>query len=99
MEYLSSEHIRADPRNHCNPLLDAFHHPSISDGVFLVSPWLHLFYLYPLESVNEVVDMMLQTFEVRVCLALAARFNHLTNRVSHLCIKTASRIGMFSLSA
>ncbi|KZV99363.1 hypothetical protein EXIGLDRAFT_640536 [Exidia glandulosa HHB12029] len=62
-EFVSTPEMRADPRNHCNPLLDSFPHPSNPDGVFIVMPWLDDIIGLPLEHVNEVVDMMLQTFE------------------------------------
>lgn len=70
--FLSSEQLRSDPRNHCNPLLDSFPHPGNLDGVFLVSPWLHLLYALPLETVSELVDFMLQAFEVPICASLVS---------------------------
>ncbi|KZV79517.1 hypothetical protein EXIGLDRAFT_586319, partial [Exidia glandulosa HHB12029] len=62
-QFVSTPAMQADPRNHCNPLLDSFPHPTIPDGIFVVMPWLDDIIGLPLEHVNEVVDMMLQVFE------------------------------------
>lgn len=65
MRFLSSDDLRKDPRNRAVPLLDSFPHPTIPDGVFIVMPWLGNLTDIPVEFVNELVDLMLQTFDAR----------------------------------
>lgn len=63
IRFLSSDGLRDDPRNHCLTLLDSFDHPTISGGVFIVTPWLLSLVSMPVKYVNDVADFMLQTFE------------------------------------
>lgn len=69
--FLSSEHLRADPQNHCAPLLDVFEDP---DGVylseerglsFLVTPWVYDFDQWPFVTVHNAMDFVRQMLEVR----------------------------------
>ncbi|KZV79516.1 hypothetical protein EXIGLDRAFT_846440 [Exidia glandulosa HHB12029] len=61
MRFLTSPEMLQDPDNHCVPLLTTFTNPDMPDGVFTVTPWLADLHGVPLENVNDVVDMMLQT--------------------------------------
>ncbi|EJD48798.1 hypothetical protein AURDEDRAFT_60516 [Auricularia subglabra TFB-10046 SS5] len=70
MRFLSTGDLRNDPQNHCNPLLDSFSHPSIPEGVFIVTPWLAGFDYVPLERVGEVVELLKQLIE---CLSFMHR--------------------------
>ncbi|EJD48797.1 hypothetical protein AURDEDRAFT_60604 [Auricularia subglabra TFB-10046 SS5] len=63
MQLLSSDQLRRDPRNCCNPLLDTFPHPDQGLGIFLVTPWLTDFTYVPVTTVGEVLDMLLQLTE------------------------------------
>ncbi|KZV99366.1 hypothetical protein EXIGLDRAFT_831503 [Exidia glandulosa HHB12029] len=63
LRFLASDELRSDPRNHTYPLLDVFYHPTLPTGVFVVSPWLGDLIQYRLRYVNDVADMMLQSFE------------------------------------
>lgn len=64
LRYLASDALRDDPRNYACPLLDTFSHPTISAGIFTVSPWLGTLIYYPIRYVHDLADMMLQCFEV-----------------------------------
>jgi serine/threonine protein kinase len=60
----SEPETRDHPHNHCVPILDFF--PSKDSNIsLLVMPYLCRFNVPPLESVDEVVDFMQQTLEVR----------------------------------
>ncbi|EJD41431.1 hypothetical protein AURDEDRAFT_138671 [Auricularia subglabra TFB-10046 SS5] len=63
LQFVSTPDMLADPRNHCNPLLDSFPNPNDPNGVLIVTPWLFDFYSLPIFYVNELVDFMLQLFE------------------------------------
>ena len=65
MRFLSSDPLRSNPQNHCNPLLDAFSHPEDPNGIFIITPWLAGFVYVPILSVAEVIEMMMQLLEVR----------------------------------
>lgn len=55
-----------DPTNHCIPILDFFTDDVDSDIGFLVMPLLRRFNDPPFFYVDEVVDFMRQTLEVRL---------------------------------
>ena len=62
--YLSQEGFIGDTRNHCVPMLD-FLDPGTGRDVFLVIPLLRRIQLPPMESVDDVVNFIEQTLEVR----------------------------------
>ncbi|KZW01205.1 hypothetical protein EXIGLDRAFT_718960 [Exidia glandulosa HHB12029] len=61
--YFAQEPQRSDPRNHCAPLLDVLHPPSVPDREILVYrrylPWD----IWPFQQVSEIVDLWTQAFE------------------------------------
>ncbi|EJD48794.1 hypothetical protein AURDEDRAFT_101416 [Auricularia subglabra TFB-10046 SS5] len=63
MQFLSSEPLRSDPANHCNPVLGTLPHPTDPNGIFIITPWLANFTQVPLATVGEVVDMLVQLAE------------------------------------
>jgi len=66
LKFVNSAPLRSDPRNHAVVVLDQFEHPDQNtSGAFIVTPWLGTVVHLPLKHVNEVVDFMLQAFEVR----------------------------------
>lgn len=62
---LSQPERLEDPTNHCIPILDFFIDDVDSDIGFLVMPLLRRFNDPPFFYVDEVVDFMKQTLEVR----------------------------------
>ena len=67
MQYLSSEPLSSDPRNHCAQLLEVLDLPNQFTGCsaqILVMPWLRPFKSPAFDTVGEAVDCMRQLFEV-----------------------------------
>lgn len=64
-QYLSQESFLADERNHCVPFLDLLD-PGVGDEVFLVLPLLRWFDFPPFESLDDALDFIKQTLEVRL---------------------------------
>lgn len=64
-QFLTSEKLLRDPHNHCVPILDYFEDDSADGPAFLVMPLLRPFNDPPFSRVDEVVDFMTQTLEVR----------------------------------
>lgn len=62
--HLSQEDFINDTRNHCVPALDVLD-PEDGRDVFLVIPLLRRIQLPPMESVDDVVNFVEQTLEVR----------------------------------
>lgn len=62
--YLSNPSLRADPSNHAVPLLDIIVGDRNYD--FIVMPVLRFFYDPPFLFVDEVLDFIKQTLEVRL---------------------------------
>lgn len=62
---LSSEPLASDPRNHCNPLLDALPLPDPQDGVLVVTHMLRPFDNPRFETIGEAVAFFSQIFVVR----------------------------------
>lgn len=87
MRFLSSPDMLADPQNHCNPLLETFTNPEDPNGIFIVMPWLNDIIIHPLAYVHDVVDMMLQTFEVCIGRPLSSLLTDI--RASFSCINMA----------
>lgn len=63
--YLSSGELRADPHNHCVPILDYFDDELEAQTEIIVMPLLRRFYSPPFVTVEEAVDFFRQTLEVR----------------------------------
>ncbi|KAJ6610679.1 hypothetical protein B0H10DRAFT_2165995 [Mycena sp. CBHHK59/15] len=62
--YLSSEQLRADPKSHCIPLLDALEPPGAKPGdKILVMKFMHDFREPYFDTVGEGVDFFQQVFE------------------------------------
>ena len=67
MQYLSSEPLSSDPRNHCAKLLEVLDPPNqLAERrtQILVMPWLRPFNSPTFDTVGEVVDCIRQLFEV-----------------------------------
>jgi hypothetical protein len=66
MQYLSSEPLSSDPRNHCAQLLEVFDLPDHTghSTQVLVMPWLRPFKSPTFDTVGEAVDCFRQLFEV-----------------------------------
>lgn len=63
--FLSSPGLLKDPRNHCVPILDVIREESLPHMELLVMPLLRPFDKPPFFSVDEMLDFMKQTLEVR----------------------------------
>lgn len=79
-QYLLSEPLKSDPRNHTVPILDVIPVPdSEEEGegeVIVVTPMLRQFYDPRFESYGETVAFFTQVFEVRMyVLCLTGRYN------------------------
>lgn len=62
--FLSSEELLKDPRNHTVPILDVFKKDDES-LTFMIMPFLNAFDKPMFSSVDEVIDFMRQTLQVR----------------------------------
>ncbi|KAG9019231.1 hypothetical protein FRB90_005062 [Tulasnella sp. 427] len=62
-QYLSSDGLLNDPRNHCLPVLDVLKDPKDPENVILVIPWLRRIDSPEPASVRECVDFVHQTLE------------------------------------
>ena len=63
-QFLSSEPLASDPKNHCVPIYEVLQAPN-DDGIqILVMPLLRTFYDPPFLTVGEAVEFCRQTFEV-----------------------------------
>ncbi|KDN38113.1 hypothetical protein RSAG8_09709, partial [Rhizoctonia solani AG-8 WAC10335] len=63
LEYLSSEDIQLDPRNHCACALDSFPVPGKDGWVFVVMDTYHLLSATPFETIGEAVELIRQLLE------------------------------------
>lgn len=63
--FMSSEGLSKDPRNHCVPIIEAFEDVIDTDVEFLVMPFLRKWTSPPFLTVEEALDFMRQTLEVR----------------------------------
>ena len=64
LQYLRSDQIQANPRNHCIGAFDAFHHPNQPAVAFVVMPVLRQVTDVPFSTVGEVIDFVRQLLEV-----------------------------------
>ncbi|KAG8921539.1 hypothetical protein FRC01_000196 [Tulasnella sp. 417] len=62
-QYLSSEELRNNPRNHCLPVLEVLRNEDDPEHVLLVMPWLRRIDSPEPASVRECVDFVQQTLE------------------------------------
>lgn len=65
-QFLSSDSLRRDPKNHCVPIIETFCNESEPAIEFLVMPILRKFNSPPFYVVSEVVDFIRQTLEVNL---------------------------------
>ncbi|CAE6446724.1 unnamed protein product [Rhizoctonia solani] len=63
LQYLASEDIQSNPRNHCACALDSFPVPGKDGWVFVVMDTYYSLSITPFETVGEVVDLVSQLFE------------------------------------
>lgn len=61
-QFLSSEALRADPRNHCVPIIEELHCPNGES--IMVMPLLRPFYDPKFQTFGEAVAFFVQLFEV-----------------------------------
>lgn len=66
LEFLSSEEIRADPRNHCVPLLDVLTDVVDENLMFIVMPFLRPFEIPEFQTVGDLLHFGDQIIEVRL---------------------------------
>lgn len=64
-QYLSSEELRNDPRNHCLRVLEVLTNEDDPEHVILVMPWLRRLDSPQPASVRKCVDFVQQTLDVR----------------------------------
>lgn len=65
LSWLTSEPLRADPRNHSVPLHEVLKVPDDEDVLILVMPQLRFCNKPPFDTVGEAVEFFRQIFEVR----------------------------------
>lgn len=75
-QYLTSESLKGDKRNHSVPLLDFFPDPLDAKVVIAVLPTLRKILDPPPASVRECIDFVQQTLEVRDISRLSASHRH-----------------------
>lgn len=63
MQYFSADDCRADPRNHCVPLLEVLHPDGDPSSAIIVQPRLVPWDIWPFKRVDEVVEFLAQIFE------------------------------------
>lgn len=74
--YLSQESFLSDKRNHCIPLLDVLD-TGKGDQVFLVIPLLRAFHRPEFVSLEDAVEFVKQTIEVRAELPFYHLLEHI----------------------
>ncbi|CAE6346010.1 unnamed protein product [Rhizoctonia solani] len=63
LQYLSTEAIQLDPRNHCACALDSFPVPDEDGWTFVVMETYHSLFVTPFETIGEVVELIRQLLE------------------------------------
>ncbi|KAG8750814.1 hypothetical protein FRC11_010029 [Ceratobasidium sp. 423] len=63
LQYLSDEHLRSNPSNHCASALDYFPVPDNEGWVFVVMETYHSIYITPFETIGEVIELARQLLE------------------------------------
>lgn len=66
MQYLTSEPLKSDPRNHSVPILDILQSPNEDGEMFVVTPMLRPFYDPRFQTFGEAVAFFTQIFEVHL---------------------------------
>ncbi|PSS05541.1 hypothetical protein PHLCEN_2v3743 [Hermanssonia centrifuga] len=61
--YLSGDHLKHHPYNHCNLILDVLPDPLDDTNVLLVTPYLRPYNNPELSSIGEAVDLIKQTLQ------------------------------------
>lgn len=74
---LSSPERLQDPANHCTPILDSFEDQEDSNAAYIVMPLYRKFDDPPFYYVEEVVDFIRQTLEVRKSKSLRVSYANL----------------------
>lgn len=64
--FFSQPHLRADPRNHCVPVIETFPDDSLEDVSYLVMPFLRSMDDPSFELVGDILDFADQVIEVSV---------------------------------
>ncbi|KAH8091415.1 kinase-like domain-containing protein [Cristinia sonorae] len=62
-EFLNSEPLRSDPKNHCVPIIEVLEVPEQPNSFILVMPFLRFFDSPPFQTVGEVLEFLRQLFE------------------------------------
>ena len=62
---LSTKEMRADPRNHCVPVIEVIDDPGNDTKSYLVMPFLRCADDPPFQHVKEIIDFVDQILEVR----------------------------------
>lgn len=97
-QYLSSDALRDDPRNHCLPVLDVLEDPKDPEHVILVIPWLRRIDSPEPASVRECVDFVNQTLEVGAQYLIQSLNSPETYRGLYFCTNTKLPIGALDCS-
>jgi len=64
-QMLSTEELRADPRNHCIPIIEVIDDPDDDSISYMVMPFLRVADSPPFQHVKEIMDFVDQILEVR----------------------------------
>lgn len=107
LQYFGQEERRADPRNHCVPLLDVLRPEAYPDRIILVFPRMLPWAVWPFHRVSEVVDLLSQVFDVRpsycfCCRALTTTprdWRSCTNIILPTCTHPLHDVYLSSLNA
>ena len=63
---LSTKELRADPRNHCVPIIEVIEDPNDDSISYMVMPLLRNANLPPFQYMKEIMDFVDQVLEVRL---------------------------------
>lgn len=63
-QMLSTKELRADPRNHCVPIIEVIDDPEDDSVSYVVMPLLRNADTPPFQFVKEIMDFVDQTLEV-----------------------------------
>lgn len=80
-QFLSSEALRTDPRNHCVPIIEELHCPNGES--IMVMPLLRPFYDPGFQTFGEAVAFFVQIFEA--CIFPWVEMNHISDETCRGC--------------
>jgi hypothetical protein len=93
--FLSSESLAFDPRNHCVPILEILHIPDDEEQLFLVMPLLREHDDPRFDTIGEVVEFFQQILVVSMSILYTIGVKSKTwGRACSLCMNTMLLIGM-----